>query len=150
MQCMESFILTRKAGCKSAVYMAGSKRRSDKSGKWKELCKRIVRDHRLCNGNRFWSYNTLLQYETSFNSKRSGIFLYNSGLCRIFNRTGERTITHQSMAASLGIYDIQKGCLIQKLSKSRNGYRNASSGNKRECFVRKDERRCSGSGFSWG
>lgn len=59
----------------------------------KELCKRIVRDHRLCNGNRFWSYNTLLQYETSFNSKRSGIFLYNSGLCRFFDRTGERTIT---------------------------------------------------------
>ena len=90
---MHGILYTDKEGCKSAVYMAGSKWRSDKSGKWKELCKRIVRDHRLCNGNRFWSYNTLLQYETSFNSKRSGIFLYNSGLCRFFDRTGERTIT---------------------------------------------------------
>ena len=59
-------------------------------------------------------------------------------------------LLHQSMAASLEVYDIQKGCFdTEAIERAGMDIRMLLQVTKRECFVRKDSGRYSGSSL-WG
>ena len=69
---------------------------------------------------RFWSYNTLLQYETSFNSKKEAVSFCTIPDYVAFSIAQEKEpLLHQSMAASLGTLIYKRNVLIQKLSKEQ-------------------------------